>query len=243
MPNFPAHADAAPESEARYAVYYAPAAGSALHAFGSGWLGRDADTGAVFVQPTVEGLSAERFAAVTESARHYGFHATLKPPFQLKPGRSEADLLAYAESFAGKRAAFSVELAVRSLGGFLALMQKNSRAEMQELAAACVRDFDGFRALPSQAELDKRRSAGLSVHQEEMLQRWGYPYVMSEFRFHMTLSDRMPEGEEKDCLVAAIAREAAAALAEPFAIDSISVFKQDDRKAPFRRIARFGFGA
>ena len=33
---------------------------------------------------------------------------------------------------------------------------------------------------------------GLSPRQDELLKRWGYPYVLEEWRFHLTLTGRMP---------------------------------------------------
>ena len=52
-----------------------------------------------------------------------------------------------------------------------------------------------FARPPGAAELERRRKAGLSAAQEKMLLRWGYPYVLDEFRFHLTLTGRLqPEG-------------------------------------------------
>src|SRR5690606_5271710 len=68
------------------------------------------------------GVSAERLAASTQSARGYGFHATLTAPSHLKPGRRRDELEAAAAAFAATRAPVPVRLGMRSLGGFLALM-------------------------------------------------------------------------------------------------------------------------
>ena len=38
------------------------------------------------------------------------------------------------------------------------------------------------------AELARRRAGGLTPRQDELLQRWGYPFVLEEFRFHMSLT-------------------------------------------------------
>ena len=64
---------------------------------------------------------------------------------------------------------------------------------MADLAATLVAGMDDFRALPDDAELARRRAAGLSPAQEVLLQKWGYPYVMDEFRFHLTLSGRLDD--------------------------------------------------
>jgi hypothetical protein len=53
----------------RFAIYYAPPAGSALEAFGRDWLGRDHATGEALERPRVEGLAPERLHEITGSGR------------------------------------------------------------------------------------------------------------------------------------------------------------------------------
>ena len=81
------------------------------------------------------------------------------------------------------------------LGGFLALRPEGDANALSDLAAACVEGLDDFRAPAPEAELEQRRKAGLSPAQEAHLQRWGYPYVMDQFRFHITLSRRLSDDE------------------------------------------------
>ena len=227
----------------RWAIYFAPAAGTALHDFGSRWLGRDAASGATVPQPAVPGLDPGRLAALTEDARRYGFHATLKAPFHLKNERSLAELEAAAQDFAAARAPIVVRLGLRSLGGFLALMTTPPDSRVTTLAADVVRELDGFRALPSDAELARRREADLSAQQEALLQRWGYPFVMGEFRFHMTLSSRLPDGPEREAIVAALEPRAAAVTRDPVAIDAIALFVQERKGGAFVMVRRFPFTA
>ncbi|MDF1792936.1 MAG: DUF1045 domain-containing protein [Thalassobaculaceae bacterium] len=243
FPSFPDDAAAEPDPQApRYAFYVAPEPGSPLSEFGATWLGRDCASGEARTQPAVDGLSAERLAELTRSARGYGFHATIKPPFYLRDGRSEAELVDAFAAFARSRAAFEVQLGLRTLGGFLALMMAPPDHRMAALAADTVRDLDPFRALPSEAELERRRASKLSAQQETLLQQWGYPYVMGEFRFHMTLSARLPDGPERDAMVAALTPRAEAVTAEPFHIDALALFKQPHKGADFVQVRRFGFG-
>ncbi|WP_051284948.1 DUF1045 domain-containing protein [Nisaea denitrificans] len=241
-PQFPAFGAATNPDGPRYAIYFAPDSDTPLHRFGSGWLGRDAVSGTALDQPKLDEITAARQAELTATANNYGFHATLKPPFHLRDGNTADQLLEEASSFAAARAPFEIQLVARDLSGFLALMQKESKAEMRELAADCVRQFDPLRALPGEAELEKRRAAGLSAQQEQMLQRWGYPYVMGEFRFHMTLSKRIKDESEREALMQEILKHGAEALATPIAVDAISVFHQENKKAPFTRLGRFAFG-
>lgn len=242
FPAFPGDEPAAEPAWPRYAIYFAPQPGSPLAEFGADWLGRDCATGADRPLPTVPGISTERLAAITESARNYGFHATLKPPFHLKAEHSLAELDAAAAGFAAAREPIDVTLKLRSLGGFLALMMSPPDHRVSALAADVVQAFDGFRALPSDAELARRREAGLSAQQEALLQRWGYPYVMGEFRFHMTLSSRLPDGPEREAIVAALQPRIAAVTAAPVAIDAIALFVQERRGGPFTMARRFPFG-
>ena len=54
-----------------------------------------------------------------------------------------------------------------------------------------------------------------------MLTQWGYPYVMDEFRFHLTLSGRLPVQDISRW--AAIVEEHLPSLDAPFVIDQIAL--------------------
>lgn len=176
----------------RYAIYFAPAHASPLWQVGCAWLGRDAVSGEPVAQPRVPGFPSERVRAVTAAPRLYGLHATLKPPFQLAVGQSVDALRNCIRQFALARTAFSLPpLQVASLSGFLALRPTTDSHELQTLAHDCVVTFEPFRRPPARDELVRRRAAGLSARQEELLLRYGYPYVLDEFRFHITLTERL----------------------------------------------------
>ncbi len=226
---------------ARYAIYFAPPPGSALAELGANWLGRDCADGTERTQPAVDGLTPGRLAEITASPRHYGFHGTLKPPFALADGRGEADLIAAAQRFAGSRTPFTVpRLKVAALSGFTALVLSAPSPDMQDLADACVREFDGFRAPAGAAELAKRRAAGLSPRQQDLLQAWGYPYVMDEFRFHMTLTQRLSEAD-RALVMTALEPLAAAATKTPLDVDGIAIYRQANRDLPFDILGRYPF--
>jgi ribose 1,5-bisphosphokinase len=76
----------------RYALYFAPQPGSPWAEAGNGWLGRDAERGIDIAQAQVPRIPAVLLSQLTSGARRYGFHATLKAPFHLAPGFSEANL-------------------------------------------------------------------------------------------------------------------------------------------------------
>ncbi|MEM6664024.1 MAG: DUF1045 domain-containing protein, partial [Pseudomonadota bacterium] len=83
-------------------------------------------------------------------------------------------------------------LRLRQMGRFFALMPNGASEGLSGLAAGLVETLDAYRAPPHDGELARRRSAGLSARQDANLVRWGYPYVMDEFRFHLTLTDGVP---------------------------------------------------
>lgn len=177
---------------ARVAVYYAPAPDDPLFAAGATWLGRDPESNAATPQPDLPEIGA-----VTAEPRAYGFHATLKPPMRLAEGRTWSGLIGAARELAGRIAPFDLpRLAVADVHGFLALRETVPCPPLEDFADACVSQLDAFRSPPSEAELARRRRAALTDAQEEMLARWGYPYVLETWFFHMTLTRRLNDVEK-----------------------------------------------
>lgn len=143
-------------------------------------------------QPGESGLPLDR---LTEASRRYGLHATLKPPFRLADGHDRSDLEDTIAALAARQAPVRIPaLELTRMGRFLALCPAGNAKPVDRLAAACVRDTDMFRAPPDDAEMSRRRAAPLSPRQQENLELWGYPHVMDTFRFHITLTDRLPVG-------------------------------------------------
>lgn len=227
---------------ARYAIYYAPQAGTRLWDKASAWLGADAYTGAALLRRPLPGLDALDLDALTQDPRGYGFHATLKAPFELAPGRDEAQLLAAVGQRAAEVAPFEVAIAPAALGRFLAFQLQQASPEMQALHALCVRDFDTFRAPLSDADLARRRKAPLTPEQDARLVEWGYPYVFEDFRFHMTLTGSIGDDAVRT-RVLAVLRDHFMEETGPHLFDGVAVFKQDDRQARFRILERFSFSA
>ena len=223
----------------RYAVYFAPPAGSPLARFGAEWLGYDVAAGVDAAQPELAAIAPERLRAITAEPRRYGFHATLKPPFVLAQGTDGAALDAAVAALARSIAAFAApRLRLAQIAGFWALTLSEPCPAMDRLAVACVGELDRFRAPPSASELSRRRAGGLSALQEALLLQWGYPYVMDEFRFHMTLTARLA-GEEGAAVGAELARFVEPLCAAALAVDAISLFRQDGADRPFRLLRRY----
>ncbi|MEL6573736.1 MAG: DUF1045 domain-containing protein [Pseudomonadota bacterium] len=200
----------------RFAVYYLPPDGP-LATFGAKWLGWDVATGTAADRYHVPGLDD-----VTMTPRKYGFHGTLKPPFRLADGQTLDGLAAAIESLAASAHPAQCDgLELRRLGRFLALTPEGDMRDIGRIAAACVTDLDKFRAPADDAELTRRRAAGLSPRQETLLTLWGYPYVMEEFRFHLTLTGKLGEND-----VGHWANTAAGLLPrlpQPFHLDTIAL--------------------
>jgi putative phosphonate metabolism protein len=226
----------------RYAVYYAAPPDSPLERFGTTWLGRHHRTGAMLEQPAVPGIQPERLRALTASPRRYGFHGTLKAPFRLAAGRTAEELHAAASAFAAARPAFTLPpLVIADLQGFLAFVPAEPAAPLDDLAAACVRAFEPFRAPSTVEEIARRPLHRLSERQRRQLEAFGYPYVFADFGFHMTLTERLADAD-KAILLPHLQRLGRPLEAEPFTLDAIAVYEEPTPGAAFAMTGRFPLG-
>jgi putative phosphonate metabolism protein len=223
-------------------VYFAPAEGSPLERFGAAWLGRSPTTGQGLTSPDLPGLPPERQSAITAAPRRYGFHATLKPPFQLAEASDEPALVASIGEVAARHRPFAApRLTLVSIGGFIALVLSRPSAEMQALCDDCVASLDRFRRPAEPGEVARRREAGLSARQEALLARWGYPYVMEEFQFHLTLTDRLAEPEHSQ-VKQRLADLTAGFCTAPLPVNDLCLFVERPGGRGFRIERRFRLG-
>jgi len=216
----------------RYAIYYAPSPRTALWRAGSEWLGWDAARGVSLLPPALPGGLLARLASLTRRAAHYGWHATLKAPFRLAAGVDEAQLLQQVAALAASCTPFSLPLQVGTLRDATVLRVAGDSAAIDALAERCVRQL-----LPLGAPAPDR--PGLSPREAELHAAWGYPYVLDQFCFHLTLAQRSRE----PALQAAIERAASAhfdmlLLAE---VSALSVFVEARSDEPMRLLAECGF--
>jgi hypothetical protein len=219
----------------RYAIYYSPDPGSPLAAFSSAWFGPDSKLKSSFDRAYID--------SITAGPRRYGFHGTFKPPFELNPTLSLDGLVEAARIFC--RNVMPVELPPLELaviGKFLALTPVTESGALEKLAAACVRGFEAFRVPMTPEQIAQFKQNKLTVHQEQMLKHWGYPYVMEEFRFHMSVTDRIEDAGERDRVMAELIKIAAPIIGKPLAIRALTLFRQTGSNEPMVPVERIPFG-
>lgn len=234
-------------SEHRYAAYFAPPVESAWWEAGSRWLGRCAASGRAWPLPDIAGAPAELQKRLTAAPRRYGWHATLAAPFVLKPRFTEAELRAGMQALCRTLEPFDMPtLEVALLDDFLALVPVRPDASLRAAADACVMQLHAFAEPLPPSELQRRRAAGLTPEEDALLLRWGYPFVMDRFRFHMSLTGSL-HGVEPDVVAAlqAAARQHFAPLLSsrpPLRFEAISLFAEPSSGADFMCLAQMGLG-
>jgi uncharacterized protein DUF1045 len=205
----------------RLAIYYAPARHSPLDTLATRWLARP------------------ELAPLTVSARRYGFHATIKAPMAIKAGKRPQDLTAELQSWCAKEGPVSVgRIEARLIDGFLALVPAAQPDDLTNFAGRVVEIFDSYRAPLDPKERAKRLSAPLTDRQIKLVDRYGYPYVMEQFLFHMTLTDRLPPAQSTK-LLAEARTYFAETLAVPLVVDRLVLFHEKQAGGPLMRGIEF----
>ena len=173
----------------RYAVYFCPAPDSAWGLAGAHWLGRCAATGKVVQPIQVAEVDTHQFVKLTADPRRYGWHATLKAPFKLKPHFDASDLLMAFHQLASSIKPFDLPtLSVSASGEFLSLRPEGDSSQINAVAAKCVEDLHSL-ALPlDDLDLARRREVNLTPYQDSLLVEWGYPWVFDQYQFHFSLT-------------------------------------------------------
>jgi Protein of unknown function (DUF1045) len=103
--------------------------------------------------------------------------------------------------------------------------------------------FDAFRAPMSAAERARRVASGLSPGQLNHLDRWGYPYLFDEFRFHMTLTGRVRAGHRPAVLAGLRGAFARRCGDNPIRINRLALARQDHQDGCFRVVRDFALTA
>ena len=226
----------------RYAIYYVPAPDSDLYRFGSESIGYDAFSGADVAFPRSLTMAAPDWADVTADPRKYGFHATLKAPFSLTPETTEAELVGACAAFAKRaRPIPAIQPEVRTISGFTAIVPSERSATLDTLAQDCVEAFDVFRAPMTPQDRARRHPERLTARQVAQLDRFGYPFVLDDFRFHMTLTSRLPDDRRTD-VVAVLRKRFAILMSTQIEIDAVAILRQARSDQRFRVVERMRLG-
>ena len=211
----------------RYAIYHVPPAGAPLYRFGAAAVGYDAFAAEEIDHPP-QALSAfGDWHELTADPRKYGFHATLKAPFVLADCETEASLgKAFGRFVTTPREVPTIAPVVRAIGSFIAVVPDTAVPPLAKLAHDCVTAFEAYRAPLTASDRERRLRSPLTPRQIEHLDRWGYPYVFEEFRFHMTLTGSLP-AEKRNAVLPFLQREFAKLGLTSLPISHIALLRQE----------------
>jgi predicted GNAT superfamily acetyltransferase len=147
------------------------------------------------------------------------------------------DFVADVEKLARRLTRFEMpRLRVADDFGFLALLAEPS-PPLDALAAACVTELDFPRHPESEAEQAKR-AIGRTESQRRNLERWGYPYVLEDWRFHMTLSN----SGAATALLEPAREHFEKALAVPRHFETLAIYIEPAPGENFRLVKRLNLG-
>jgi len=223
---------------ARYAIYYTPPRKSLLESAGALWLGRTAHRYGQIPKEIPEGFFKQEYYQIIESPRWYGFHGTIRAPFELAENCTPEQFTKDVTRICADHVPFAFSgLAVSCFGGFLALTPTAGYLELVKLHSDLVRKLDGLRAPLASFDLKRHLDKKLSERQERLLRRFGYPFVLEEYRFHMTLTGTIDDRVRrayKDKLEHILNPY----LNQPVPVNEVTIYMQPDRKTPFVEYAR-----
>jgi hypothetical protein len=230
-------------SVTRYAIYFTPQPGTALAAFGRSWFGR-ANDGATLQAFSDSGFAGTGFAKVPSvPGRYTGLHALFKAPFALRDGMGVDALKSRLVSFATRRKpAETGPLTLAREGRFLVLRPVEPTPMLDWLAAQCVAAFEDFAAPPSETERAAHASPNLSDYQRLLLESFGDPHVLSEYRFYITLTGPLDK-THLERVTQALWHVLEEICASGVTVDGLSLFGDCGGRAPLRLIGRYRLGA
>jgi hypothetical protein len=111
------------------------------------------------------------------------------------------------------------------------------------VARTCVTGLQTLAAPLSSDELARRRRKGaLSIQEDALLVRWGYPYVLDRYRFHLSLTGDL-NGVPLDTVqrLERAARDTFERL-PACRFDSLALYAEPAPGADFVQLERMGFG-
>lgn len=223
----------------RCAIFFVPPPEDPLTIVAARWLRRDIYSGER-VACTVAGLTDEDHAFLTALPRRYGFHATLKAPFELTPSRSVHELERRLEEFCGTLAPISLATRIDLVDSVFALVPHQPDTGLDMLAAQIVTEFDAFRNPLTEIDLARLDVSRLTGRQLANLMTWGFPNVFDQFHFHMTLTGPV-DHLERDHVAAVLTHHFGALCHGPLAIGQLVLAVEPEPHAPFVVHSAHGF--
>lgn len=213
----------------RYAVYYVPAPESLLYRLGSALLGRCVYEGQSLPRPDLPGLEDALLARHTGQAARYGFHGTIVAPFRTEAALEE--LYEAVDRLARGVKSFPLEKpALHAVNNsFAAIMPAAQPDELAALERHFVMGLSPCR-LPL-TEKDIARRGRLTPRQAANLSQWGYHLVFDDFKFHLTVSDSLPD--DSVSFIAALGAYLEPALTGPILFDRVGLFYQPSENEAF----------
>ena len=230
-------------SFARYAIYFTPQPGTALAAFGRSWFGR-ANDGITLQAFSDAGLSGTSFAKIAAApGRYTGLHALFRAPFALRDGMGPEALKSRLTTFAARRKPVETgPLTLSRAGRFLVLRPVEATPALEWLAAQCVGAFEDFAAPPSDTEREEHASPHLSDYQRLLLESFGDPFVLSEYRFAITLTGPL-DAAHLERVAQALWPVLEEICASGVTVDGLSLFGDSGGRTPMRLVGRYRLGA
>lgn len=219
----------------RIALYWTPKHSTPLARAAADWLKEEVKI------PCVTSEEAGRLVA---APNHYGFHATIKPPFKLRSRYVLEDVEREVALFVSEKQnkPFLLPcLEVARIGTFFCLRPKGESGQLKDFSAATVKRFDCFRKPAEEDEITRRRATGLTVHQDKLLLEWGYPFVLDQFRFHLTLTGNVQNPDHFQPLKQELLKRFTPSLQLPCSFDALSIFIQHGNQ-PFFEYSRWDLG-
>jgi Protein of unknown function (DUF1045) len=225
----------------RFGLYFIPGPGP-LRELATSWLGYDIVEGRdVKRQPVLSSLAPD-IDELTAVPRRYGLHATIKAPFRLAQGHRLDDLKEATAHFCRTLQPIIIPgFALSEIESFFCLVPQDGTGELAWLAGSSVRELDCFRAPLEEEEIQKRQAKGLSKRELQLLEQWGYPYVMENFRFHISLTGPIPDPARRRNLRPTLESYLAKALARPMVIDALCLVCEREPGARFELVQCFLF--
>ncbi len=223
----------------RYAVYFVPPADSVLYRFGASLIGYDAYSGQSL--PFIDGIEAEvqGWKRFTTDPRKYGFHATLKAPLSLAPGKTEDELVAAVRDVAQTpRAIPVIAPAVRNIGSFIAIVPDVPCPALHAFADDCVTAIDDFRAPLTAADRERPQRVGPDRAAGRISGPLGLPLRVRGIPLsHDT--GRLSPAERRAHVTRILQRRFDALALHSISIDRLALFRQIDAHSGFTIIAHW----